>query len=106
MVIYKAIKYTILEFCLESLFRGIVRNFADKKNMVKLSELAMGTEIKQVEYNGRFYYNCIVEAPIFEIIGTVAILGKLSKYPDSPETYFCRINKNIDYDPIVKVIEW
>jgi hypothetical protein len=106
MVIYKAIRYKILEFCLDSLFTGIARNFSDRKNLVRLSELPVGTQIKQVEYNGKVYYNCIVEPPIFEIMGTVAILGRLTKYKDSAETYFCRIQKYDSSDPIIKVIEW
>ena len=110
MVIYKIIKYKILEFCLDSLFNGIARNFSDRKYIVKLSELPIGTRIKQVEYQGRFYYDCIVEPPIFEIIGTVAMLGSETKHRKSSdfssETYFCRIQKYSSYDPIIKVIEW
>ncbi len=108
MIIYKVIKYKILEICLETILRGIYKNCSPKRNIVRLVDLELDTQIKQVEFGGRMYYNCIVEEPVFEHLGTKGILGYLSLGKDAPCTYFCKSYEgdDISKSPIINVIEW
>ncbi len=49
MILYKAIKYYILDYCLERIFNGIGRNFKNGINTIMPTEITPGMFIKRLE---------------------------------------------------------
>jgi hypothetical protein len=59
MILYKALKYFILDVCLDKLFYGLANNlnFSDTKR-IYLEDLVAGTELKRIEFHREIYFNC------------------------------------------------
>ena len=57
MILYTAIKYKILDYCLESLFNALVMNFSNLSvEHMYCTELRIGMKMKKLEFLG-FWWN-------------------------------------------------
>ncbi len=61
MIFYKALKYKILEFCVDSMFNSIFRNFSKSDSKVGLKDLRRGMRVSYLEEGGRIYTDCYFE---------------------------------------------
>ena len=72
MILYKAIKYTFLDYCIETLFNQILNNILIKENFIELKDLHPGMRFKEMTGGGTVFYDCI--------ISYVKYLGKNTKH--------------------------
>jgi hypothetical protein len=62
MIFYKAIKYKILDFCLDSLCNAISRNFTKTgEHTLQLKDLQQGMRVSRIDFDGYTYIDCVIE---------------------------------------------
>lgn len=59
MILYKAIKYKILDYCLDKMFDGISRNFSSKIS-ISVHDVKVGMVLSRIESNGYWWENCVI----------------------------------------------
>jgi hypothetical protein len=62
MVLYKAIKYKILEYCLDLILNGL-NGFGGKRFEIGVNDLYVGMQINRIELGGRhslWWTNCVI----------------------------------------------
>ena len=59
MILYKAIKYIILDVCLESIWNGFIKNFSTSK-ATRITDLPVGSIITLIDYEGQTFGECEV----------------------------------------------
>ncbi len=68
MILYSVIKYSILSYCLESLFDNLVRNLKEYKlDRVLLADIKAGMEFRKILVFGAWYQNCKITTCVEEI---------------------------------------
>jgi hypothetical protein len=61
MIFYKALKYYILDFCIENFFKVLEKNIHHHKmDIIFLESLTKGMRLKQMEVYGSKYTNCLI----------------------------------------------
>ncbi len=61
MILYRAIKYTILDYCLNYVFNAFKSNLLDKpEEITDLTELYEGMKLRRIECNGYVWINCTI----------------------------------------------
>jgi hypothetical protein len=67
MILYNAIKYKILDYCLDSFFRAVRRNFSIFSKRIDPRELKEGSVIKTLFINWGTRYDTVEDVEIINI---------------------------------------
>ena len=63
MILYKAIKYKIIDFCLDALFSNIHKNTSNKNSQVTVEQLFPGMYLSEVSYgNSIKLTGCMIQS--------------------------------------------
>jgi len=98
LILYKALKYKIIEYCLDSICNSISRNFIKVgQNILQLKDLHNGMRVSRIDFDGYTYIDCVIEFnnEIGKIRGNgdhdemLYYLYIVCREADVPESYKC-----------------
>ncbi len=61
MILYKAIKYCIIDYCINRIFGDIGRNFMKSSEIIPITQVIPGMNVSRIVFDNIQYFNCVIK---------------------------------------------